>query len=59
MRPVNQVAKWMVIVSILITIASLSVGILGLLMKQHVIAIVMLLLALSQLWICWRWKKRL
>ncbi len=59
MRPVNQVAKWMVIVSILITIASLAVGILGLLMKQHVIAIVMLLLALSQLWICWRWKKRL
>ncbi len=59
MRPVNQVAKWMVIVSILITIASLAVGILGLLMEQHIIAIVMLLLALSQLWICWRWKKRL
>ncbi len=59
MRPVNQVAKWMVIVSILIAIAALAVGILGLMMKQQVIAIAMLLLALSQLWICWRWKKRL
>ncbi len=59
MKPVNQTAKWMVIVSILITIAALAVGLLALMMKHYIIVFVMLFLSISQLWICWRWKKRL
>lgn len=58
MKPIQKVAKWMIIVSLLISVAALTVGVLALIMKQYVIAAAMALLTIWQAWNCKQWRKR-
>ena len=58
MKPSHKIAKWMIIVSLLIGVAALTVGILALTMKQYAISAVMALLTLWQAWNCKQWRKR-
>lgn len=58
MKPSQKIAKWMIITSLLISVAALTVGILALTMDQYVIASAMALLTIWQVWNCKQWQKR-
>lgn len=59
MKPIQKIAKWMIIVGLLVSVAALTVGILALTMKQYLVASVMAILTIWQIWNCRQWRKRL
>ncbi len=58
MKAKNQIAKWMIIISLCVSVASLTVCILAVSIGQYFIAGVMALLTLFQVWNCRVWQKR-
>lgn len=58
MKPSQKIAKWMIIVSLLISVAAITVGVLAISMKQYAITVVMAILTIWQLWNCKQWMKR-
>ncbi len=54
----KKVAKWMIVVSLIICVAAVFVALLAVNMKQYIVAAAMFAVAFCQIYNCKQWKKK-